>query len=365
LTASQHPFWFIDVFAGIGGFRIGLEAAGGKCVYSIERDSHARQTYLANFGHEPDSADVVPFADLVERGDASLPPYHLLAAGFPCQPFSIAGVSKKNSLGRAHGFADETQGTLFFELVRLIRVSQPPILLLENVKNLLHHDGGRTITVIEGALDELGYTISKSVVDAQHWVPQHRERVFIVGLRRELYGDEPFRFPSKTDRPQRQTHFWGDVVRESDGDMSSFTLSEKLWSYLQEYKAKHRAAGNGFGYGLVGEEPEAISRTLSARYYKDGSEVLVPTGGPRPRMLSPRECARLMGFGDHYKTAISEQQAYRQFGNAVVPVAVEWVAQEMIRQGIIQAAVSGRSADAAERPLDARQLMLGQTSHGE
>lgn len=359
MTAIQHPFWFIDVFAGIGGFRKGLEAAGGTCRYSIERDTHARQTYLANFQHEPDSADVVPFADLLDSGDAALPAYHLLAAGFPCQPFSIAGVSKKRSLGRSHGFADETQGTLFFELARLIRVSSPPILLLENVKNLLHHDHGRTINVIESTLGELGYTVSKSVVDAQHWVPQHRERLFIVGLRRDLYGVEPFRFPALEARPLRMEQLWGSVIRDSDGDAEKYVLTENLWTYLQEYKAKHRAAGHGFGYGLVSKDPMAITRTLSARYYKDGSEILIPTEGDRPRRLSPRECARLMGFEDDFKLVVSAQQAYRQFGNAVVPKVVHWLATEMIRQGVIQAAVSDRPGDAADRPVGDRQLAFG------
>ena len=360
MAPERYPFWFVDVFAGIGGFRRGLEAAGGQCVYSIERDPSARQTYLANFGHEPDVGDVVLFADLVERGDASLPPHHVLTAGFPCQPFSIAGVSKKNSLGRAHGFLDEAQGTLFFELARLVQASQPPILFFENVKNLLHHDGGRTIGVIERTLNMLGYSVSMSVVDAQHWVPQHRERLFIIGLRKDLYGQEPFKFPTKLDRPVRRSRFWADVVRDDDGDgdLSGYLLSENLWKYLQDYKAKHRAAGHGFGYGLVSRDEDAVSRTLSARYYKDGSEVLVPTDGDRPRRLSPREASRLMGFGDDFKPALSEKQAYKQFGNAIVPPAVTWVAQVMIRQGIIPAAVSECPADASERPTGDRQLTL-------
>lgn len=314
---SAMPFRFVDLFAGIGGLRMGLERGGGRCVYTVEIDRFARQTYSANF-------DLPEGGDIRDVRGADLPRYDVLAAGFPCQPFSIAGVSKKLSLGRLHGFDDEKSGNLFFEITRLIEeaTEPPPILFLENVKNLLSHDHGNTFRVIQASLTDLGYNLEHRVIDAQTWVPQHRERTFIVGLHRDVFGEDRFEFPELPDLPRRTM---GDIL-ESTYD-EKYVLSAHLWEYLQGYARKHRAAGNGFGFGLVG--PDDVSRTLSARYHKDGSEILVETAGDRPRRLTPRECARLMGFPDSFVIPVSDTQAYRQFGNSVVMPVVAFLARQL------------------------------------
>ncbi|HWP00623.1 MAG TPA: DNA (cytosine-5-)-methyltransferase [Methylococcus sp.] len=314
-------FRFVDLFAGIGGIRLGFERIGGSCVYSVEWDKYARLTYAANF-EVPEGSDV--------RDVAALPEHDVLLAGFPCQPFSIAGVSKKTSLGRPHGFRDATQGTLFFEIARLAEKHQPPVLFLENVKNLLRHDKGRTWDTIKNVLDELGYNVRHRVVDSRPWVPQKRERVFIVALHRDVYGEQRFEFP---DPPDPETGpVLGSILEPEVAD--KYRKSEHVWDYLQTYAKKHAAAGNGFGYGLVG--PEDVTRTLSARYYKDGSEILVETEhGRPPRMLTPRECARLMGFPDSFRIPVSDTQAYKQFGNAVVVPVIAFLARSMVQQGIL------------------------------
>lgn len=313
--SSTSRFRFVDLFAGIGGIRLGLEQVGGSCSYSVENDRFARQTYKANFG-------TCEGMDIHDIRAVQLPPYDVLAAGFPCQPFSIAGVSKKLSLGRLHGFDDEKSGNLFFEIVRLITgaPAPPAALFLENVKNLVSHDHGNTFRVIRATLEGLGYSFSHQVIDAQRWVPQHRERTFMICLHRDVFGDEKFEFPELPAGGLRVT--MGDILEETVD--SKYRLSANLWRYLQDYAMKHRAAGNGFGYGLVG--PQSVSRTLSARYYKDGSEVLVQTDEDTPRRLTPRECARLMGFPDTYLIPVSDVQAYRQFGNSVVVPVVAFLA---------------------------------------
>lgn len=312
----ERMFRFVDLFAGIGGVRLGLEAAGGQCVASVEIDRFARLTYEANF--EP-----VEYQDI--REVVSLPAHDLLAAGFPCQPFSLAGVSKKLSLGRQHGFRDATQGTLFFEVARLVEKSRPRVILLENVKHLVSHDRGRTFSVIRQAVEELGYTFSYKVIDAQPWVPQHRERVFIVGLRRDSFGDKTFVFPDVPD----SSHSLGEVLQPAYD--SKYVLSEHLWKYLRDYAEKHRARGNGFGFSLFG--PADVARTLSARYHKDGSEILIRTqDGAPPRRLTPRECAGLMGFPVDFEIVVSDTQAYRQFGNSVVVPVVSHVAVAVVEQ---------------------------------
>ncbi|MEZ6126353.1 MAG: DNA (cytosine-5-)-methyltransferase [Planctomycetaceae bacterium] len=333
---TSLPFSFIDLFAGIGGLRLGLEAVGGRCVFSCERDPYARKTYRHWFGDDP-GGDVT---DLSAGG--MVPDHDLLAAGFPCQPFSIAGVSKKNSLGRAHGFKDRTQGTLFFHLAEIIDRSQPPVLLLENVKNLRSHDRGQTWSTIEGTLQELGYTVFDRIIDAADYVPQHRERVFIVGFRRDVFGDSPpFGFPQPPEGPRPKLK----SILESDVD-PKYTLSDKLWQYLQDYAEKHRKKGNGFGCSVA--SPLGITRTLSARYHKDGSEILIPQGASRnPRRLTPREAGRLMGFPDHLldrqSEVVSDTQAYRQFGNSVVPAVVTAVARQIV--GVMRQAVLNRSSN--------------------
>lgn len=304
---------FIDLFCGIGGMRLGFEAAGARCVFSSDWDKYAQKTYEANFGE-------VPAGDIHEVRTTDVPNHDILTGGFPCQPFSISGVSKKNSLGRAHGFQDKTQGTLFFEVARILRDRRPEAFLLENVKNLLSHDHGRTFQVIHETLArDLGYDVHFKVIDARAYVPQHRERIFIVGFR----TPRAFSWPE----PRRVERTIADIL-EPDPD-EKYTLSTHLWRYLQDYAKKHREAGNGFGYGLVPED--GVARTLSARYYKDGSEILIPRGPrARPRRLTPRECARLMGFPDAFVIPVSDTQAYKQFGNAVVVPVVKAIAKNLL-----------------------------------
>jgi len=313
------PFTFIDLFAGIGGMRLGLERNGGRCVFSCEWDKYAQKTYQAWFGE-------MPAGDIRSISPADIPDHDVLAAGFPCQPFSIAGVSKKKSLGMEHGFKDLTQGTLFFHLARVIEARRPPVILLENVKNLRSHDKGKTWLVIRRALEELDYVIHDQVIDAAGWVPQHRERIFIVGFDRAVFGDRSgFEFPEPPPDPPPR---FRDILGPDAPD--KYTLTDHLWQYLQKYAAKHKAAGNGFGFGMT--DLDGVSRTLSARYYKDGSEVLIPQGeGENPRRLTPREAARLMGFPDELPIVVSDTQAYKQFGNAVVPHVVEAVGGQIIK----------------------------------
>ena len=307
-------FTFIDFFAGIGGMRIAFETAGGQCVYSNEWNKYCQRTYFSNFGEVPDG-------DITKVEAENIPDHDILVAGFPCQPFSIAGVSKKNSLGRATGFEDKTQGTLFFDICRILKEKRPKAFMLENVKNLCSHDRGNTFRVITEALDELDYSIFYSVLDGQNYVPQHRERILIVGFDRKRYGDDiDFAFNLTPVEPKPVMK---DILEKDVDDC--YTLSDKLWSYLQNYAAKHKAAGNGFGYGIA--DPNGVARTLSARYYKDGSEILIAQEGKNPRRLTPRECARLQGFPDDFKIVVSDTQAYKQFGNSVVVPLMSNVAQ--------------------------------------
>lgn len=313
----SQGFRFIDLFAGIGGFRIALEHCGGECVFSCEWDRFAQQTYEAWFRERP-------LGDIRAIDPKSIPDHDVLTAGFPCQPFSIAGVSKKNSLGREHGFKDEHQGNLFFSIATIVEAKRPPILILENVKNLLSHDKGNTWKTIELTLLKLNYVVRKQVIDARHWVPQHRERIFIVCFDRKKFGNNPrFTFPTPPDGPQPTL----GTILQSDPD-ERYTLTDHLWNYLQAYAAKHRAAGNGFGFGLASLDGQ--SRTLSARYHKDGSEILIPQDGNNPRRLTPREAARLMGFPEFLPIVVSDTQAYRQFGNAVAPPVVEAVMHQVL-----------------------------------
>ena len=312
-------FTFIDLFAGIGGMRIAYEKAGGHCVYSNEWNKYSQQTYFANFGEQPDG-------DITKVDAETIPEHDILVAGFPCQPFSIAGVSKKQSLGRATGFEDKTQGTLFFDICRILKAKRPKAFMLENVKNLKSHDRGRTFKVITESLEELDYEIFHAILDGQNYVPQHRERILIVGFDRKRYGrDLGFRFDITPVEPKP---IMKDILEKNADD--KYTLSDKLWTYLQDYAAKHHAAGNGFGYGLA--DPNGIARTLSARYYKDGSEILIEQAGKNPRRLTPRECARLQGFPDDFIIPVSDTQAYKQFGNSVVVPLMTNVAQLVVKK---------------------------------
>jgi DNA (cytosine-5)-methyltransferase 1 len=304
---------FIDLFAGIGGTRMAYERAGGECVFSSEIDKFAKQTYFENYGD-------IPAGDITKIDSNDIPDHTILLAGFPCQPFSISGVSKRNSLEIPHGFDDKTKGTLFFEIKRILRDKQPESFMLENVKHLKNHDKKRTFKVIMETLeDELGYTVYHKIIDAAKVVPQHRERIYIIGFKKKI----DFKFPLIMDLHPR----FGDILEEKVD--SKYTLSDKLWKYLQAYRAKHRAKGNGFGFSLT--DPEGVSRTLSARYYKDGSEVLIAQNGKNPRRMTPRECARLMGFPESFKIPVSDTQAYKQFGNSVAVPIVEILAKEMVK----------------------------------
>lgn len=371
---AHHPdyaFRFIDLFAGIGGIRSGFEAIGGQCVFTSEWNKYSVKTYKANWYCDPethsfnqDIRDVtlsgnpaISEQEAYQHIDQQVPDHDVLLAGFPCQPFSLAGVSKKNALGRAHGFECEAQGTLFFDVARIITAKQPAIFVLENVKNLKSHDKGKTFRIIMDTLDELGYDVADAdvsgaadpkIVDGKHFLPQHRERIVLVGFRRDL-ALPPFSLTKLSALyPQKRTPL-RDLLEPAVE--AKYILTPTLWKYLYNYARKHQAKGNGFGYGLVNpEKEEGVVRTLSARYYKDGSEILIDRGWDhplgesdfdhpqnqqrRPRRLTPRECARLMGFespgGHSFRIPVSDTQAYRQFGNSVVVPAFGAVAKLLL-----------------------------------
>lgn len=324
---DQQKLRFIDLFCGIGGFRIAFDKAGGKCVFSSDWNKYAQITYEANFGEKP-------HGDIHAVAVADIPPHDVLCGGFPCQPFSIAGVSKKLSLGRKHGFEDKEQGNLFFEIANILEFHQPAAFVLENVKNLKSHDQGRTFQIIYNTLTEaLGYTVYHKVIDAQSVVPQHRERIFLVGFKDRRH----FEFP---EFPEHGPTLGTILDEEVD---PKYTLTDHLWKYLQDYAKKHQAAGNGFGFGLVTKAD--VARTLSARYYKDGSEILISQGARKnPRRLTPRECARLMGYPGSFKIPVSDTQAYKQFGNSVVVPVVERIAKAVV--------------EALQRPVDYRPALV-------
>lgn len=316
-SQNRNGYTFIDLFAGIGGMRLAFESAGGRCVYSNEWNKYSQQTYYANFGVQPDG-------DITKVQAESIPDHDILVAGFPCQPFSIAGVSKKNSLGRATGFEDKTQGTLFFDVCRILKAKRPKAFMLENVKNLCSHDKGRTFQIIQESLRELNYKVFFQIIDGKGYVPQHRERIVIVGFDKERYGENvSFSFDL---HPLKKQSVVRDILEKEVSE--KYTLSDKLWIYLQNYAAKHREAGNGFGYGIA--PLDGVTRTISARYYKDGSEILIEQRGKNPRRLTPRECARLQGFPDSFKIPVSDTQAYRQFGNSVVVPLMSDVAKLIV-----------------------------------
>ena len=351
---GEGKFTFIDLFAGIGGIRTAFEKHGGRCVFTSEWDPYAKKTYTANFHDGPDHV----FADDITKVQAEdVPDHDVLLAGFPCQPFSIAGVSKKNSLGRPHGFADKTQGTLFFDVARIIDTKRPRAFLLENVKNLVSHDKGRTFsTIIDVLRDELGYQVFHRVINGKHFGPQHRERIIIVGFREPTdFTWEDLDLPDFSISPKMASVLHptaGDSLVEprylnplSGKVLDKYTLSDKLWEYLQNYAAKHRDKGNGFGFGLV--TPESNCRTLSARYYKDGSEILISQGAKKnPRRLTPRECARLMGFDENFRIPVSDTRAYKQFGNSVVVPVIGEVARIMMPHLLKPSEAKGRKKKA-------------------
>ncbi|MTV41409.1 DNA (cytosine-5-)-methyltransferase [Duganella radicis] len=369
---ARHDFDFIDLFAGIGGIRRGFEEAGGRCVFTSEWNPFAVRTYKANHYSDPTNhkfnSDIreVTLSDKPHVSedeayrfiDANVPDHDVLLAGFPCQPFSIAGVSKKNSLGRKHGFECDTQGTLFFDVARIIAAKRPVAFVLENVKNLKSHDRGNTFRVIMNALDELGYWVADAessgkedykIIDGKHFVPQHRERIVLVGFRKDLNVHDGFTLKDVAKLYPKRKPSLGDILEKEV--QPNYILTPKLWQYLYNYSIQHKAKGNGFGYGLV--KPHDVTRTLSARYYKDGSEILVDRGfNPkldfehkknienRPRRLTPRECARLMGYDgpneSNFRIPVSDTQAYKQFGNSVV-VPVFAAVAKLMKDRIVRA----------------------------
>jgi DNA (cytosine-5)-methyltransferase 1 len=330
---GQLPFKFIDLFAGIGGFRSALTVVGGKCVFTSEWDKYAAITYKSWYGDEEVYSEDIREID----AENMIPNHDILCAGFPCQPFSLAGVSKKKSLGRAHGFEDANQGNLFFKIMDIVDIKRPPVLFLENVKNLRSHDKGNTWKVIQSELEKRNYAVFTKVLDARYWVPQHRERVFIVCFDKDIFGEESdinFEFPE----PDKSKIITLKTILSSSPP-KKYMLSDKLWKYLQDYAQKHREKGNGFGFGLNNED--GVARTMSARYHKDGSEILIKQKRWRnPRRLTPHEAKHLMGYTDDYAKlfghqdgfpqVVSDTQAYRQFGNSVVPKVVEDIAQQIV-----------------------------------
>ena len=310
---------FIDLFAGIGGFHLALSSLGLQCVYSNDYDKYAQVTYRENFGE-------IDGTDIKSINETKIPKFDILCGGFPCQPFSIAGVSKKNSLGRKHGFEDEKQGNLFFEIIRIINFHKPPILFLENVKNLKSHDNGNTWKVIMKELDNAGYYVFSKIVDGKYYVPQHRERVYIICFRKEVFPEIDFQFPIY---PKKRIYELKDVFEKFVD--KKYTLSDKLWKGLQRHKDNSSAKGSGFGFGLIDPKVDEYTRTISARYHKDGSEILIKQENQNPRRLTPRECARIQGFPESFKIPVSNTQAYRQFGNSVVMPAIKATAEQILK----------------------------------
>ena len=318
---EDKKFTFIDLFAGIGGMRLAFSKYGGVCTFSSEWDSYAKKTYFDNFGEMPNG-------DITKITASDIPDHDILVAGFPCQPFSIAGVSKKNSLGRETGFKDKTQGTLFFDVCRILNEKRPKAFILENVKNLKSHDKGNTWRIIEESLRQLDYEVFSKVIDGQGFVPQHRERIFIVGFDRHRYGKVDFEFDIDGKKPKKNPVLRDILDKEV---LEKYTLSDKMWTYLQNYAAKQKAKGNGFGYGMP--DLDGVTKTLTARYYKDGSEILINQGDMKnPRRLTPRECARLQGYPEEFKITVSDTRAYKQFGNSVVVPLVTAIAGLIVKK---------------------------------
>ena len=346
-------FDFIDLFSGIGGTRLAYERVGGNCTFSSEIDKFARITYEDNFSDRP-------HGDILLVDESSIPDHEILIAGFPCQPFSLSGVSKRNSLDRPHGFECVEKGHLFFKIVDILKKKQPKAFLLENVKNLKSHDKGETFKTIVRLLENVGYNVYSNIIDARAVVPQHRERIFIIGFRKDLELDYSFPYIPYLNPKLK------NILEEHVNP--KYTISDKLWKYLQQYRKKQREKGNGFGYSLA--DVNGISRTLSARYYKDGSEILIPQNVNNPRKLTPRECARLMGFPDTFKIPVSNTQAYKQFGNSVVVPLVEILAWSMV-ECLFSKEVLSPLATLFETPEKSRKFCSDgeettmMTSHGE
>ena len=363
-------FRFVDLFAGIGGIRKPFDEIGGECVLTCEWDEYAQKTYKANWGNGLNHRFVSDIksitqsegktgVNLAKAIDQSMPDHDVLLAGFPCQPFSIAGVSKKNALKRAHGFECKDQGQLFFDICRVLSVKQPPIAILENVKNLKSHDKGTTFKVIKEMLTNLPehqktlfekvigvdmqpYWIANlnddkpdpKVIDGKRFIPQHRERVVLVCIRADIVAKLNLENTINLNniKTPRSRPSLEDVLEPNDSVDEKYTLTPRMWVYLENYAKKHKAKGNGFGFGMVTRNKSDVTRTLSARYYKDGSEVLINQDdvNKRPRRMTPQECARLMGFvskKEAFSIPVSDTRAYKQFGNSVVVPVFRAVAE--------------------------------------
>lgn len=309
---EKPKFTFIDLFAGIGGFRIAMQEKGGECVFSSEWDSFAQKTYAANFGE-------VPYGDIRDISAESIPDHDVLCAGFPCQPFSLAGISARNSLNTSHGFACETQGTLFFDVVRIIKTKRPRIVFLENVKNIVGHDNGKTFSIIKSTIELLGYSFSHQIIDSSSLVPQKRIRCYMVCLRDD---SRKFTFPKIEGVPLPLKIILDEKVDDS------FTISSKLWEGHQR-RTKHNL-DRGTGFTAFCADLDRPSNTIVARYGKDGKECLIPQSNQNPRMLTPRECARLQGFPENFIIPVAKTAAYRQFGNSVVIPVLRKIAENII-----------------------------------
>jgi modification methylase ssoII len=309
---ANPEFTFIDLFAGIGGIRLPFQELGGKCVFSSEWDAFAQKTYRVNFGE-------VPSGDIAKIDAKDIPNFDILLAGFPCQPFSQAGLKK--------GFAD-TRGTMFFEIERIMAKKRPKAFLLENVKQLKGHDHGNTLKTILSHLDSLGYTTDYKILRAADFgVPQNRERIYIVGFDRKKFK-LPKNFAFEYPKPAKKKTRLGDILEDKVDE--KYTISDKLYAGHLRRKKEHLAKGNGFGFSLFDSDSPYTS-TLSARYYKDGSEILIEQGKSKnPRKLTPRECARLQGFPEEFIIPVSDTQAYKQFGNSVAVLVVRAVAKQII-----------------------------------
>lgn len=347
-------FSFIDLFAGIGGIRIAMESAGGRCVFSSEIDRFAQTSYRHLFPN--DTHKLV--GDITKVASEDIPDFDVLTGGFPCQPFSIAGVSKKESLGRAHGFDDPEKGNLFFEIERILHDKRPRGFLLENVRNLVSHNKGQTFQIIREKLTNAGYVFSWRIINAKSVVAQSRNRIYLVGIRADLAGEARPGFVEAGNfwrgvetRMERaavaeakryglsSSESWPSLAAVLEPEVTvpeKYVITPRLWEYLQEYKRTHRKKGNGFGFLLVTRK-DSHTGTISARYYKDGADALVCRGeNERPRRLTPYETGRLQGFPEEYlkhfsrslPQPVSDVQAYKQFGNSVSVPVVSAIAQE-------------------------------------
>ncbi len=307
---QSAKYKFIDLFAGVGGIRLGFEnifKLDASFVFSSEIDKYAQMTYSANFGE-------IPHGDITKIDPKEIPKFDILLAGFPCQPFSNAGLKK--------GFND-TRGTLFFDIAKIVKYHQPKVVFLENVKGFKNHDKGKTFKVVKTTLENLGYKVFEKILNAKYYgVPQNRERIYIIGF---LNHDIDFKFPEKTEQKVKVGDILDDEVDEK------YTISDKLWAGHQRRKLEHKAKGNGFGYSIFNHNSEYTS-TLSARYYKDGSEVLIEQKNKNPRKLTPREAGRLQGFPNNFKIVVSDTQAYKQFGNSVAVPVIEELAKSILEE---------------------------------